>query len=633
MGSLQDFAASLADRSDSELLRLFSLRPDAITPPVANFADLASRLSTTASINLALDQLNLAQLRALSNVVRGGDSSHGAHGAELYSLHELALVLRTDSLLPSLFPSLKHDAGTLLVAPLAAVALALASEDSLLGSTLPDFAQAPQPRLTPVSPSMRDNAVGSAAETLLRTMNELLELVGGAGAGGSGLGVLRDGTLGVRPVRELSKALGLDTQSVNFHLELAGAAHLLTFDESARCWRANAPHSHAAKWSTLERTEQWLVLARAWLNSARPPSALLKPLAPYHPPRHARRWRRQLVSVTASLSAGASATNSAAPVSAAPDLDSVLAAMAWQHPRQTAALSHQLPALLHELEWLGITGAGALSSPGQAAARGDAALATAAMHALLPAPVENFVLQGDLTAIAPGFLDPAIASTLKLMAVPEGRGAAGIFRFSQRSLEFAAASGMSRTDVLDFLQQHSSTAVPQSLEFLIVEVFRNHPQAISTPPPTTPPSPPAARRQVAQQPEPGNGVVHEEAQALALAQLKGLRSQPIWANDGVGESGPALVMEELRRALGRADLLRVRVVDGAGEIEELLLWPVSLVAGTLRASLPDTTRERRLSIHRIISAAPERLEADRASAASTSATTTNTSTTRKERHG
>lgn len=686
LGTLQEFAASLAARSDADLLRLFALRPDAITPPVATFADLASRLSTAASICLALDALNLPQLRVLAELPVGGLLSEDS--PELSQLHELALLLRADpaarpALVPAHLPALTHDAGTHLIQPLTAVTLALGSEDSLLGSTLPDFPEAPQPRLAPVSPSMRDNAVGSAVETLLRTMNELLEVAGesratdgdgdaGASAAGhSRLSVLRDGTLGVRTLRELSKALGLDAQTVNFYLELAAAADLLSFDGSGRCWRADTLHGTAAQWSSLERAEQWFVLVQSWLDNARPPSALLKALEPYDPPRHARLWRRQLVSVMASLRlgsaadsgaagsgvAGSGAAGSGAAGSAAPDEYQLLAALSWQHPRQTAALRYQIPDLLHELEWLGITGAGAVSCPGRAAVRHDAALAAdaapteaalaiAAMRALLPAPVDHFVLQGDLTAIAPGFLIPGITSKLKLMTLPEGRGAAGIFRFSQQSLESAAACGLSRTAVLDFLQQHSSTAVPQSLAFLIAEVFRSNPDASSATPsaPSAPPFRVAARRQVAQQTQPGNGVVHEviheDPEALALAQLERLRSQPVWANDGVGESGPALVMEELRRALGLGDLLRVRVVDGAGEIEELLLRPVSLVAGTLRARLSGANRERRLSIHRIISAAPARQDAEPqlkepqiAEPDHANTPATSTSTTSKERHG
>lgn len=664
LGTLQEFATSLAVRSDADLLRLFARRPDAITPPVATFADLASRLSTAASINAALDQLGLPALRVLAELPVGGLLSEGL--PELSQLHELGLLLRADpaalpALVPTRLPSLRHDAGTHLFQPLTAVTLSLGSEDSLLGSTLPDrpafpglpgLPESPQPRLTPVSPSMRDNAVGSAVETLVRTMNELLEVAGGAGSSlaglrAPGLTVLRDGTLGVRTLRELSKALGLDAPTVDFYLELAAAADLLSFDGSGRCWRADTLHGPAAKWNSLARAEQWFVLVRSWLDNTRPPSALLKALEPHDPPRHARLWRRQLVTVMAALTAGSAASSSPAP-----DVHSVLDALSWHHPRQTAALSHELPDLLCELEWLGITGAGALSAPGRAAASGEAALADdaalaeaalaiAAMHALLPAPVDHFVLQGDLTAIAPGFLVPGITSKLKLMALPEGRGAAGIFRFSQPSLEFAAASGLSRSAVLDFLQQHSSTAVPQSLAFLIAEVFRSNHDASSS----TPPSPAAARRQVAKQIQPGYGVVHEDPEALALAQLERLRSQPVWANDGVGESGPALVMEELRRALGLGDLLRVRVVDGTGEIEELLLRPVSLVAGTLRARLSGANRERRLSIHRIISAAPARQDAEPqlkepeltepqiADPDHANTPATSTSTTSKERHG
>ncbi|MDD0856923.1 helicase-associated domain-containing protein [Arthrobacter alpinus] len=341
---------------------------------------------------------------------------------------------------------------------------------------------------------------------------------------------------------------------------------------------------------------------------------------------------------------GALATDPLVADAAAPDIRTLMEAINWLHPRQTAALGHEIQALLQEMEWLGITGAGAVSVPGRAAVNNRPEVATATLRALLPAPVENFVLQGDLTAIAPGFLAPELTSTLKLMAVPEGRGAAGIFRFSQHSLEAAASGGMSRSFLLNFLQERSSTAVPQSLEFLIAEVFRNRPdgdvsaesepriscvQALA-------PSPSAAQRWAAQPPVPGTGVVHDESDALA--QLKRLRSQPVWANDGVGESGPALVMEELRQALEHGRILRVRAVNRDGEIEELLLLPVSLDAGMLRARLAATGRERRLSIHRIISAlakpqdpeplspAPQPTEADHASPSSGSTTTS------RERH-
>ena len=658
MGTLVAFAADLASRTDHELLRLFALRPDAITPPVANFADLASRLATTASIDAALDQLSLPQLHTLAGL------AHGADPAELESLHELALILRAD---PLALPIQKYDGGTRLFLPLSAVGLALGSDggalrvgvgaevgvgsgdgsaaaDAIPLSAFEDLPDAPIPLLTPVSPALRDNAVGSAVETLLRTMGALLDVVGEAG-----INALRGGAIGVRPVRELSKALDIGVETVHFYLELAAAAQLLSFNETDRGWHTQDQRAHddltaAESWRTLERADQWLVLVQSWLGNVRPPSAQIRPLAPYDPPRQARQWRRQLASTLANMGAPATdvkalATSPHVADAAAPDIRTLLEAASWHHPRQAAALGHEIPALLQEMEWLGITGAGAISAPGRAAVNNRPAEATATLRPLLPEPVENFVLQGDLTAIAPGFLATELTATLKLMAVSEGRGAAGIFRFSQHSLEAAASGGMSRSFLLNFLQESSSTAVPQSLEFLIAEVFRNRPDGdLSTeseprisPDKALAPSPSVAQGWSPQLWELGTGVVHDELEALA--QIKRLRSQPVWANDGVGESGPALVMEQLRQALERGRILNVRAVNRDGEIEELLLLPVSLDAGMLRARLATTGRERRLSIHRIISAVakprdPETLSpalqptgADHASTSSGSTTT------------
>ncbi|MDD0856924.1 hypothetical protein NHF46_02095 [Arthrobacter alpinus] len=249
---------------------------------MANFADLASRLATTASINAALDQLSLPQLHTLAGL------AHCADPAELESLHELALILRAD---PLALHIQKYDGGTRLFLPLAAVGLAVGSDDGALRvgvgdagaiplSAFADFPSAPKPRLTPVSPALRDNAVGSAVEALLRTMSALLDVVGHAG-----ISALRGGAVGIRPVRELSKALDVGAETVHFYLELAAAAQLLTFDEADRRWRSHdssthEERTHEASWRALERPDQWFVLVRSWLSNVRPPSAQIRPLSP-----------------------------------------------------------------------------------------------------------------------------------------------------------------------------------------------------------------------------------------------------------------------------------------------------------------------------------------------------------------
>ena len=198
---------------------------------------------------------------------------------------------------------------------------------------------------------------------------------------------------------------------------------------------------------------------------------------------------------------------------------------------------------------------------------------------------------------------------------------------------------MNKDAILSFLQHHCSTAVPQSLGYLIGAAARAaiaptnnyrpnpsgaannfgaaNPAGIETTPSVVSPAPP--RQPVKAQKFPADvarpdakrsQAVHPETvqavgtRAEAEAQIVQLRSRPVWASAGGGESGPALVMEQLRQAVARGGHILLQAVDGTGTVERVLLEPVSLEAGMLRARLPGTGRERRFSIHRIVAAEP-----------------------------
>lgn len=245
MSTLAEFAADLARRSDAQLARLLLRRPDAMSPPVANFADLATRLTSVHSISLALESLNLPALQTLARLrlqrqpfLPGLDC--------LPTLHELALVIAASS---------ADDAEPSHYLSLTAVTLALGNASALESGTV-QF-QPPTPQLMPVSRGLRNNAAGSAIESLLRHMNVLMEHIQL-----SPLDALRDSRIGVRTVRKLSKDLGIDQAGLSFYLELAAQARLIDFQAGEQQWFATLD-----SWSHRDRAEQWLQLIGAWLNN------------------------------------------------------------------------------------------------------------------------------------------------------------------------------------------------------------------------------------------------------------------------------------------------------------------------------------------------------------------------------
>ncbi|MDO5752747.1 helicase-associated domain-containing protein, partial [Arthrobacter sp.] len=460
MGTLAAFAAELAARSDAGLLRLLLLRPDAMAPPVPDFAALAARLSTWASIELALDGLNVPQLQTLAALHAGTPSV--LHDPFLPGLHELALVLQG----PPEQKQLEYDAGTRHFLSLATVAHALGGKFAV---EVPLRPLPPPSESVPVRARMRDNASAGAIDSLLRGMDTLLDAVST-----TGIDSLRGGAVGLRTLRMLAKSTLTDEAQVCFYLELAASAGLLTLDSTARQWQVTATPENAAA-----RPGQWIVLVQAWLNNDRQampttqPPSITRPLAPATPHRHGATWRRNVVSALAQLNGqAAAAPGTSTHTITAPTEASLLSFLTWLHPRQSEQMALQLPGILAELELLGVTGAGALSNAGLAAANADWGAAAACVGGLLPAPIEHFLIQGDLTAVAPGFLVPAVAAQLKLMATPEGHGTAGIYRFSQDSLESAVRAGLDEHAILDFLHHHCSTAVPQSLRYFITAATR-----------------------------------------------------------------------------------------------------------------------------------------------------------------
>lgn len=351
------------------------------------------------------------------------------------------------------------------------------------GFVIEHFALSPPvPQLGMTSAALRRNAaLGAIAETL-RLTGELLHAVRE-----QPLVTLRSGGVGIREMKRLADTLRIGLHEAGILAELCALGGLLRLDVDSSAW-IQAPQ---LEWLALPRQEQWLWLVNAWLASERVPSLVGQPVSgvaaaqAHRGPAgtainalsaEAQRpdapvVRRRILEILDELTREASAADGDAPVL---DADAVLERADWAQPRMARRFSSLIRGVLAEAEILGLIGSGALTQIGAAVASDhpDEALEILGEH--LPAALNHVLLQADLTAVAPGYLDPELSEKLLTMADAEGQGPATIYRFSVASVRRALDAGQDARGLLDFLREHSATAVPQPLEYLIEDTAARH---------------------------------------------------------------------------------------------------------------------------------------------------------------
>ncbi|MFI7586520.1 helicase-associated domain-containing protein [Spongisporangium articulatum] len=293
---------------------------------------------------------------------------------------------------------------------------------------------------------------------------------------------LRGGGLSVRDLRRTATLLELDDGLAALVAELALAAGLVADDGEID--PHFLPTAAYDDWRALPVGARWAAVAAAWLATPRAPSlvgsrvrgaggketpvAALgpdvdRPLAP--------RLRREALAELAGLPD----EGENRPALSDPTGADLLARLDWYAPRRTAAARVQLlRASMSEAAWLGLTGSGALSPAGAAVLAGDPRSAAEAFESALPAPVDQVLIQADLTAVAPGRVAEPVAAELELVADVESRGAATVYRFSTASVRRALDAGRTADDLHDFLAKVSSTPVPQPLTYLVDDSARRH---------------------------------------------------------------------------------------------------------------------------------------------------------------
>lgn len=309
---------------------------------------------------------------------------------------------------------------------------------------------------TPAAGEAVDRAAAGAAIRLLDAATAL-----GDAIDGSPITRLKDGGVGVRELRRLGAGIDQDPAGVTGLLTLLAAAGLLDpgeqvlLDASYDDWLAEPA---ARRYSELVRA--WLRLAQP-LSLRKPDGKLLPALVPVslEPPVDLPTWKRRLLS---------------AHDGAAPAVDDLVRQAAWDEPLVfTSGAEVVIPDMLAEAELLGLLGCGTLSAAG----RGLLATGPApdvGVAGWFPSAVEELLLQADLTAVVPGPPSADLRALLDSAADRESRGGGSTWRFSPASVRRALDGGRTADDLLDRLGAAALHGIPQTLDYLVRDVERQH---------------------------------------------------------------------------------------------------------------------------------------------------------------
>ncbi|MGI8684670.1 MAG: helicase-associated domain-containing protein [Acidimicrobiales bacterium] len=358
------------------------------------------------------------------------------------------------------------------VAPLTHDTVAITREAGLaLRGGVPYPVLAPRPPdlgVAPLDQSVVDAAAAEQALALVAAMGEALDALAATPAT-----ILKAGGIGIRDVRRLAKALGRSEAATARLLELAGAAGLAAADPATG---TALPLPAYDDWLGLEVAQRWTAVASAWLDApvylsvAGAMDTREKPIPPLLPridDHNAVAQRREVLAALAGVGEGHGV-----------DEASLRRRAIWSAPNLwcdgTAPPTVLAAWVIAEAETLGVVALGALSTAGRRSLDGDGEGAARGLAPFAPSVVSSFVVQADLSAMAPGELAPAVRTELELVADVESTGAATVYRFGEASLLRGFQAGRTAEEITAFLEAHATRGVPQPLAFLVADVGRRY---------------------------------------------------------------------------------------------------------------------------------------------------------------
>jgi hypothetical protein len=282
--------------------------------------------------------------------------------------------------------------------------------------------------------------------------------------------LLKAGGIGVTVMKTLAKDLGVDLRLATRIVLFAGMARLISVD----LYQSEAtvtPKGH--EWLTMSGGAQWLMLVEGWRTATFETAPYLLEEAATAPLRTDNLladapWRR------ARLLSALDRAEYDGPV----ELDSLVRHVMWDGPSRWQLIGSEasslIESLIGDLQVLGLLKEEKLTPAARALIGGDSARVLELVGAEFPPATDSFMVQGDLTAIAPGELRADVAAELGVIADVESRGGATMLRFSEASLRRAMDRGRSPEAIHDFLKRHAKPSVPQTLTVLISDVGRRH---------------------------------------------------------------------------------------------------------------------------------------------------------------
>jgi hypothetical protein len=319
------------------------------------------------------------------------------------------------------------------------------------------------------------------------------------------LALVRAGTVAVRDLGRLARDLDLADEELALLVDLLVEAGVLAVGGPFG-QRSLGLRPEADAWLSASRARRWADLVAAWrvadlavedhlVTSHSTSSEATAPGRP-RPARREAKASREATSDRARplagrrLAAAAARRRGLLATLAAPSgatrVGTLARLLAWRQPMVWPdpagggpdELEPTVRAVLEATTFLGVAVVeGERAQPGLAAGAllggtGALGLAEEAAEALPDGP-DRFLLAGDLTVVAPGGLAPAVETRLAGLADREAAGS-GTWRIHDASLRRAFDEGGTAEEVLEFLRRHSSTPLPQALEYLVADVARRH---------------------------------------------------------------------------------------------------------------------------------------------------------------
>lgn len=308
-------------------------------------------------------------------------------------------------------------------------------------------------------------------EAALRLVDDLQALLDEWGSNPPPL--LRDGGLGIREIRRAAKFLDRPERDAAMILELAGIVGL-----AGVSWEEGLvlPSPSYDRWVETTTSQRWAWVADGWRLSGFDLSVAGAPTV---------REKAIPALLNRSTDPGAAARRDHylsvlgdVEVAQVAEPGSIFRQIEWERPGVwgSGLVGAQLlfDWIDHEADVIGVVASGGITSAGRLIAAGLSSEAADALASRMGDEVAKVLFQGDLTAIAPGRLVPAVRAEMELIANVESSGAATVYRLSEVTVRRAFDAGRSADEIAAFLRDHASRGVPQTLEYLVADLGRRH---------------------------------------------------------------------------------------------------------------------------------------------------------------